>query len=79
MRSGKYWKPGSRFYGKTKQGELHVLVLFDDQSSLEIKTTSAAALSPGSKVKSVRWVRQLKFDQNCESLRKRCERLRKYI
>jgi hypothetical protein len=20
-RSGKYWKPGSRFYGKTKQGE----------------------------------------------------------
>jgi hypothetical protein len=21
MRSGKYWKPGSRFYGKTKEGE----------------------------------------------------------
>ena len=21
-RSGKYWRPGSRFYGKTKQGEL---------------------------------------------------------
>ena len=20
-RSGKYWKPGSRYYGKTKQGE----------------------------------------------------------
>jgi hypothetical protein len=20
-RSGKYWKPGSRFYGKTKEGE----------------------------------------------------------
>ena len=30
-----------------------VLVLFDDQSSMKIKTTSAAAVSPGSKVKSV--------------------------
>jgi hypothetical protein len=30
-----------------------VLVLFDDQSSMKIKTTGAAALSPGSKVKSV--------------------------
>src|SRR6516225_1201026 len=29
-----------------------VLVLFDDQSSLKIKTTGAAAVSPGSKVKS---------------------------
>ena len=31
-----------------------VLFLFDDQSSMKIKTASAAALSPGSKVKSVR-------------------------
>ena len=30
-----------------------VLVLFDDQSSMKIKTTAAAAVSPGSKVKSV--------------------------
>jgi hypothetical protein len=30
-----------------------VLVLFDDQSSMKIKTASAAAVSPGSKVKSV--------------------------
>src|SRR5215469_4793056 len=30
-----------------------VLVLFDDQSSLKIKTAGAAAVSPGSKVKSV--------------------------
>jgi len=30
-----------------------VLVLFDDQSSMKIKTTGAAAVSPGSKVKSV--------------------------
>jgi hypothetical protein len=30
-----------------------VLVLFDDQSKLKIKTAGAAAVSPGSKVKSV--------------------------
>ena len=30
-----------------------VLVLFDHQSSMKIKTTGAAAVSPGSKVKSV--------------------------
>jgi hypothetical protein len=30
-----------------------VLVLFDDQSSMKIKTAGAAAVSPGSKVKSV--------------------------
>jgi hypothetical protein len=30
-----------------------VLVLFDDQSCIKIKTTCVAALSPGSKVKSV--------------------------
>jgi hypothetical protein len=30
-----------------------VLVLFDDKSSMKIKTASAAAVSPGSKVKSV--------------------------
>ena len=30
-----------------------VLVLFDDQSSMRIKTTGAAPVSPGSKVKSV--------------------------
>jgi hypothetical protein len=30
-----------------------VLVLFDDQSSMKIKTASAAAVSPGSKVKSI--------------------------
>ena len=30
-----------------------VLVLFDDQSSMKIKTTGAGAVSPGSKVKSV--------------------------
>ena len=30
-----------------------VLVLFDDQSSMNIKTTGAATVSPGSKVKSV--------------------------
>ena len=29
------------------------MVLFDDQSSMKIKTTGAAAVSPGSKVKSV--------------------------
>jgi hypothetical protein len=29
-----------------------VLVLFDDQSSMKIKTSGAAAVSPGSKVKS---------------------------
>jgi len=31
-----------------------VLILFDDQSSMKIKTAGAAAVSPGSKVKSVR-------------------------
>ena len=30
-----------------------VLVLFDDQSSMKIKTVGAVAVSPGSKVKSV--------------------------
>jgi hypothetical protein len=30
-----------------------VLVLFDDQSSMKIKTAGAAAVSPGSKVTSV--------------------------
>jgi hypothetical protein len=30
-----------------------VLVLFDDQSSMKIKTAGAAAVSPGSKVNSV--------------------------
>jgi hypothetical protein len=30
-----------------------VVVLFDDQSSMRIKTTGAAALSPGGKVKCV--------------------------
>ena len=30
-----------------------VLVLFDDQSSMKIKTTGAGSVSPGSKVKSV--------------------------
>ena len=30
-----------------------VLVLFDDQSNMKIKTVGAAAVSPGSKVKSV--------------------------
>jgi hypothetical protein len=30
-----------------------VLILFDDQSSMKIKTAGAAAVSPGSKVKSV--------------------------
>jgi hypothetical protein len=30
-----------------------VLVLFDDQSSMKIKTAGAAAVSPGSKAKSV--------------------------
>jgi hypothetical protein len=30
-----------------------VLVLFGDQSSMKIKTTGAAAVSPGSKVKSL--------------------------
>ena len=35
-----------------------VLVLFDDQSSMKIKTTGAAAVSPGSKVKSVHEARQ---------------------
>jgi hypothetical protein len=30
-----------------------VLVLFDDQSWMKIETTSVAAVSPGSKVKSV--------------------------
>jgi hypothetical protein len=30
-----------------------VLVLFDDQSSMKIKTAGAAAISPGSRVKSV--------------------------
>ena len=30
-----------------------VLVLFDDQSSMKIKTAGAAAVSPGSKVKSI--------------------------
>jgi hypothetical protein len=34
-------------------GSGSVLVLFDDQSSMKIKTTGAAAGSPGSKVKSV--------------------------
>ena len=29
------------------------MVLFDDQSSMKIKTIGAAAVSPGSKVKSV--------------------------
>ena len=29
------------------------MVLFDDQSSMKIKTAGAAAVSPGSKVKSV--------------------------
>ena len=29
------------------------MVLFDDQLSMKIKTTGAAAVSPGSKVKSV--------------------------
>ena len=29
------------------------MVLFDDQSSMKIKTVGAAAVSPGSKVKSV--------------------------
>ena len=31
----------------------NVLVLFDDQSSIKIRTAGAAAVSPGSKVKSV--------------------------
>jgi hypothetical protein len=35
----------------TEPGSL--LVLFDDQSSIKIKTAGAAAVSPGSKVKSV--------------------------
>jgi hypothetical protein len=30
-----------------------VLVQFDDQSNMKIKTTGAAAVSPGNKVKSV--------------------------
>ena len=30
-----------------------VLVLFDDESSMKIKTAGAAAISPGSKMKSV--------------------------
>ena len=30
-----------------------VLILFDDQSSMKIKTAGAAAVSPGGKVKSV--------------------------
>jgi hypothetical protein len=30
-----------------------ILVLFDDESSMKIKTTGAAAVSPGNKVKSV--------------------------
>ena len=33
--------------------EASVLVLFDDQSSMKIKTGGAEAVSPGSKVKSV--------------------------
>jgi hypothetical protein len=33
--------------------ERSVLVLFDDQSSMKIKTAGAAAESPGTKVKSV--------------------------
>jgi hypothetical protein len=37
--------------GTTEPGS--VLVLFDDQSSMKIKTTGAAAVSPGSKAKSV--------------------------
>ena len=42
-----------------------VLVLFDDQSSMKIKTTGAAAVSPGSKVKSVHEARaefKIKFE-----------------
>ena len=34
--------------------ERSVLVLFDDQSSVKIKTAGAAAVSPGTKVKSIR-------------------------
>jgi hypothetical protein len=34
--------------------ERSVLVLFDDQSNMKIKTAGAATVSPGSKVKSVR-------------------------
>ena len=34
--------------------ERSVLVLFDDQSSMTIKTAGAAAVSPGTKVKSIR-------------------------
>jgi len=36
---------------KTEPGS--VLILFDDQSSMKIKAAGAAAVSPGSKVKSV--------------------------
>jgi hypothetical protein len=40
-----------------------VLVLFDDQSSMKIKTVGAPAVSPGSKVKSVREAKaELKID-----------------
>jgi hypothetical protein len=40
-----------------------VLVLFDDQSSMKIKTTGAAAVSSGGKVKSVQ---EAKADFNIE-------------
>ena len=40
-----------------------VLVLFDDQSSMKIKTTGAGSVSPGSKVKSVQETRaEFKID-----------------
>jgi hypothetical protein len=38
----------------TKPPERSVLVLFDDQSSMTIKTAGTAAVSPGTKVKSIR-------------------------
>jgi hypothetical protein len=44
-----------------------VLVLFDDQSCMKIKTTSVAALSPGGKVKCVYETRgefKIEFDDS---------------
>src|SRR5260370_36526634 len=40
-RSGKYWKPGSRYFGKTKQGEY-----MSEKEAVHTPFTSAARASP---------------------------------